>query len=278
MDPVAEKPVNARPQTSQTVAPKIQVTSENGSTAKYHRHSKDHHHHEKLHKKDIVQRKKSGGTLRKRNASSTRGASPDRSPTLVDGEKFFTPTLGDRESWQDVNVRASQVGLAVSDDNSAIDAARRSTDSNLRNPRPPQTQQLDHSEPALQNIEKQDTRLPTSSSSLSNSPRTRFPKDQRSRRRTSILIKVWLLIGGFYRRASLLDDARGAIEEAAKLVQRMETDVSQEPNPRVTVESSGMGGGRTVNELWGDVFSEVCCTILNRGTMLTSQAWLFSKC
>ena len=265
-----------RPQTSQTEAPKIQVTNENGNTSKHHQKSKDHHHQEKSHKKDNVQRKKSDRSLRKRDASLTRVVGPGQSPTVVDGEKFFTPTLGIEESWQAVDAGTSQIGLSVTPD-AAKDAARHTSGSDSGEPHPPQTQQLDHSEPALQQVEKQDTRLPISSSSPGNSPRTRFPKDQSTRRRTSILVKIWLLIGGFYRRASLLEDAKGAIEEAVKLVQQMEADVSQELTPSVTVESSGMGGGKTVNELWGDIYSEVSARSTSVKTELTRSAGLSGK-
>jgi hypothetical protein len=184
----------------------------------------------------------------------------------------------DKDSWQDVDARSSQVGLAVTREDSAQDAARHTSDADLREPHPPHTQQLDHSEPALQNIEKQDTRLPMPSSASGSSPRTRFPKDQSIRRRISMLVKVWLLIAGFYRRASLLEDAKGAIEEAAKLVDKMEADVSQELTPSVTVENSGMGGGKTVTELWGDVFSEVSLVAAFLSMELIISAWLFGKC
>ena len=73
----------------------------------------------------------------------------------------------------------------------------------------------------------------------------------------TILVKVWLLIGGFYRRASMYDDAKGAIDEAFNLVQKIETDVSTDTSVNVSVDHAGWGGGKSVSELWGDVFSEV---------------------
>lgn len=89
-------------------------------------------------------------------------------------------------------------------------------------------------------------------------PVTRFPRDQERRRRTAILVKVWLLISGFYRRALMFDDAKGAVEEAHKLVQEAETEVLKDTTGNVSIYEAGWGGGKSVAELWGDVFSEVC--------------------
>jgi hypothetical protein len=68
---------------------------------------------------------------------------------------------------------------------------------------------------------------------------------------------VWLLVSGFYRRASLYDDAKGGIEEAHKLVKSLEEDVSRDTSGHVSITYPGWGGGKSVAELWGDVFSEV---------------------
>lgn len=94
-------------------------------------------------------------------------------------------------------------------------------------------------------------------------PITHFPKNQERRRRTTILVKVWLLISGFYRRASMYEDARGAIEEADKLVSILDDDISRDITGDVSMNNPGWGGRKCVGELLGDVCSEVrlflCC-------------------
>lgn len=252
-----DKPGTARPLTAHTVAstiaPKIQVTNENGNTSKHHA-PKDPHHHEKLQKKESLSRK-SGRSLRDRSASSKRGTSNSRSTEYGSNE----------------GARSSQAGHAISSNG---DGSRDSIDSHQ--PFPPRSQQLHQTEPALQSSSNQDTRLPHVSGSSATGPITRFSKDQQRRRRTSILVKVWLLIAGFYRRASLYDDARGAIEEASKLVQGLELDVCRESNLGVSIDDAGMGGGKIVGDLWGDIYSEV--SRLNYQVMIVLTkilAWLY---
>ena len=120
-----------------------------------------------------------------------------------------------------------------------------------------------HKEPALKPAHPdpaaaQNNQLPhVSPYSTSTNPVTRFPKEQERRRRIAILVKVWLLVSGFYRRASMFDDAKGAIEEAQKLVKTMETEITKDTSGNVSIDNSGWGGGKSVGALWGDVFSEV---------------------
>lgn len=53
------------------------------------------------------------------------------------------------------------------------------------------------------------------------------------------------------------EDAKGAIEEAHKLVHGLEIDILNDPTGLASFDHSGWGGGKSVAELWGDVFSEV---------------------
>ena len=271
-----------RPHTSQTVAstkaPTIQVTNENGSTAKQDRQSltreRSQHHHEKLQKRsDSVSRSKPG-SLRARSSSTGRAANIsapvlDHGPTTVDGEKFFTPPVDTdhRDQWLSDGQRSDQVGLAVSPnpDNALLTSSsiKDSRHSTPQKPLPPQSQQMAQKETSLKPPNPspavaQDSRLPqVSPYSSSTNPVTRFPKEQERRRRISILVKVWLLVSGFYRRASMYDDAKGAIEEAQNLVRSVESDVSKDSNGNVSIKDAGWGGGKCVAELWGNVFSEV---------------------
>lgn len=253
-----------RPQTTQTVAstvaPTIQVTNENGSAAKQH---PAHHHHEKLQKRSESVSKKNGtgrsrsvSTGRKRNSSGGK-MSEAHSATTVDGDAFFTPPSDteNRKQWLHDDQENEKSGLASSNKNSR--------QSSIPKPLPPKSQQMVHREPSLKaphpnQALPQDNRLPhVSLYSSSTTPVTRFPKDQERRRRTAILVKVWLLISGFYRRASLYEDAKGAIEEAEKLVRSAEADVSRDPTGNVSINNAGWGGGKTVQQLWGDVYAEV---------------------
>lgn len=260
---IEEKSGLPRPETTQTVAPTIQVTGENGIPARQRSQSKkDGHHHEKLQKRSSsVSRKKSTGSRNRSTSTGGRKASTtDVAPhiaTTVDGENFFTPPADPqkREQWIAEDFDPGAVGVAVSPD--------LSKSSPHSKPLPPKSQQMSHKEPALKPAHSnpavaQDTRLPhVSPYSSSTNPVTRFPKDQERRRRMAILVKVWLLVSGFYRRASMFEDAKGAIEEAEKLVKSVETDISRDSSGNVSIDHAGWGGDKSVGELWGDVFSEV---------------------
>jgi hypothetical protein len=260
---IEEQSGHPRPQTTQTVAPTIQVTGENGIPARQRSHSKkEGHHHEKLQKRsDSVSRKKSTSSRNRSTSTGGRKASTaDGAPhitTTVDGENFFTPPADahKRDQWITEDFDAGAVGLAVSPD--------LSKSSPQSKPLPPKSQQMSHKEPALKPAHPnpavaQDNRLPhVSPYSSSTNPVTRFPKDQEKRRRLAILVKVWLLVSGFYRRASMFEDAKGAIEEAQKLVKAVESDISKDISGNVSIDHAGWGGGKSVGELWGDVVSEV---------------------
>lgn len=84
-----------------------------------------------------------------------------------------------------------------------------------------------------------------------------FSVDQSRRHRTGILIRVWLLIAGFYRRAEQWDDAKMAIDAACELVEGLEVDVSRDKTGKVTIHDRGWGVGKSVEEQWADVWSEV---------------------
>jgi hypothetical protein len=55
----------------------------------------------------------------------------------------------------------------------------------------------------------------------------------------------------------MYEDAKGAVVEAQKLVQGVEADVLKDTTGNVSLDHPGWGGGKSVGELWGDVFSEV---------------------
>ena len=276
--PISEKStLPVRPQTPQTPqthtstirrGPTIHVTNENGGT------TSQSHHHEKLHKRRSasLSRKKSHSSVRNRSTSEGPVRTENRTRSATDVSEFDhvrrqgdkSMSLRDRENAEQTldAPDSGQIGRAISPGDSSIalptahDGPQRSSSKRL--PPTPQNM-LQKEEPLKSNpTAEQDTCLPhiTSRSSSAN-PYTRFSKDQERRRRIEILIKVWLLIAGFYRRAEMFEDAKGAIDEAYKLVVGQEMDVSRDTSGKVTIHNGGWGSTKSVEELWGDVWSEV---------------------
>lgn len=258
--PAAEKSsVAMRPQTSQTLAsargPSIQVTHENGSAGKQHHHLTKDPPQEKPGRTTSISKKRASGSARTRSTSAGKRSS-EHTTTIVDGEKFFTPPVDaeHRDDWLEDGNPANAGSGAASVKNADLPRRLPSNAQSM----PQREKSLKSSRNEAGNV--QNNPLPRISPySSSTSPVTRFPKDQEQRRRTSTLIKVWLLIAGFYRRARMYDDSRGAIEEAHKLAQKLELDVTNDITGHVTISNSGWGGGKSSGELLGDVFAEVSC-------------------
>lgn len=110
-----------------------------------------------------------------------------------------------------------------------------------------------HSDQPMQ----QDTRLPAPHPGSSALPPPRLPTVQNQRQKTSLLVKIWLFVGGLYLRADMFDDAKGAFDEAFKLVEKFELEVAKEDSSARGFFFRGWGGGKGVDELWADVWAEV---------------------
>jgi cargo-transport protein YPP1 len=256
--PVNEKSsLPIRPQTSQThtavrKAPTIHVTNENGGT------TRQPHHHEKLHKR------RSASLSRKKSHSSVRNRSTSEGPARTENRTASAADVTDSNEDQKLDVTDSgQIGRAISPGSSSVALSathegllQRSSSKRLH---PGSRNMLQTEEPLKPNLKaQQDTRLPhLISQSSSTSSYARFSKDQERRHRLEILVKVWLLIAGFYRRAEMFEDAKGAIDEAYKLVECQEMDISRDTSGNVTIHNGGWGSTKSVEELWGDVWSEV---------------------
>lgn len=107
---------------------------------------------------------------------------------------------------------------------------------------------------------RQDLRLPAPHpASASWTPGPQFPTAIQRRHKISLLIDVWLYIAGLYIRTELFADARGAIEEAHKLIEGFELEVAQEASNARAFDERGWGNGKSVSHLWGDVWAEVSC-------------------
>ena len=73
----------------------------------------------------------------------------------------------------------------------------------------------------------------------------------------SLLQKIWLFIASLYRRAGMLEDARGAIDEAFKQAKLVEATVATQVTASVRAfEEAAWGGVRSVEEVWADAYAE----------------------
>ncbi|RHZ62335.1 hypothetical protein CDV55_103103 [Aspergillus turcosus] len=102
---------------------------------------------------------------------------------------------------------------------------------------------------------EQDIRLPHSFDSPTKAI-IKFPLIQSQKQALAILIKIWLLIAGLYRRASLFEDAQEACEEAAKHVERVEALVAAQESSARAFRSRGWAAAKSSDELWADLHTE----------------------
>lgn len=234
---------SARPQTNAAQTPAIQITNDAGSAARHHgpnpTRERSTHRQEKL-QKSRNRSSSAGKSIQPRNSigiSSNEHSAPSTA--------YFTPPTVPEQREQN-----PMVGVAISSEDPQFESNTRS------NTLPPTARNMQQTElPLRSNGDRhQDNRLPQP---FIRCPATRFPKRQQRRRRLGTLVRLWLLVAGFYRRATMLEDANGALEEAKKLVEALEMDVSQDQSGEVSVQHSGWGGGKSVEELWGDVWAEV---------------------
>ncbi len=269
------------------IAPIISVTDEDGSSSEKQEHHRRHrifhhegrHHGQKLHKR-------SGSDGRPKSRGSTRGRKKNESSQIADENwqsnvQFSTAETGDNyrhstpekahsyDPSQRTDNRAStytspsHIGLAVSEDipNPATNLPRNAQTSghslppvphNL--PRKQQPAPISHANQPPE----QDVRLPTRSVYTSSTqPGPSFPSTQQRRQATELLVKVWLVVAGLYRRSGLYEDAKGAIDEAFKLVEGLEIEVAKVESSSRAFAARGWGGGKSVDHLWGDVWAEV---------------------
>jgi hypothetical protein len=226
--------VSSRPQTTQTMesmsAPTIQITGENGlarDARKLRRSASSAHRGEPTKRASLRKRDSSGS---RRRAAST-GPTSQRG-TLVDGESYFTPFGDSRSSEQDFFSFANKRHTSFGRINSEISA---------------KSKPGDVAGVSVVKLDAYPALLPV----------IQFSKEHDARRRTAILIKIWLLIAGFYRRADKLDDSQGATAEAMKLVQGLEAEIARDTTGTLSLKNPGWAGRKSVEELWADVWSEV---------------------
>lgn len=235
----------SRPQTTQTaasIAPTIQVTQENeSSTEKLPRRLSSvtrRARSESGKRHSLRKRDSSGG--RKRTASVSSAGTNPHGPTVVDGEVFFTPAdeLQQSEFFPLSSNRQASTASSVSRGRSL-----RHLDSHTSQ----QSRSTNFSEISA-----------SGTYTISNPlPLIHFPLEVERRQRTVLLVKVWLMIAGFYRRASMFEDSKGAISEAQKLVGILEAEVAKDPTGSLSMRGDGWAEKKGVDELLGDVWAEV---------------------
>ncbi|KAJ4302902.1 hypothetical protein N0V90_001793 [Kalmusia sp. IMI 367209] len=231
-----------------TQAPAIQVTDEdtNGNTKEHHHHLLPHRHHDD---RSGVQR--SPSKLQKRSANSLRrrseldGQQTPEVPQLPDG---VAPT------------RNSTVRSRSARRSSVSSSNRKSIESHDRSLRPIPHNMSRTEEPLpsghTSQPPKQDTRLPAPFPKPGYiPPEPRFSKIQERRHKVSLLTSIWIFICGLYTRAEMHDDAKDAVTEAYKLAEAFEAEVAQESSTSKAFAERSWGGGKSVEELWGDVYA-----------------------
>ena len=168
---------------------------------------------------------------------------------------------------------AGEVGLAVSHDLPTIPA---SPEPRVENELFPSSQPIPSVAQTLDNL--QDEKVPKEShdqtARLISTMLPPFPfaslpihfsKTDEQRQTLSLLIRIWLVIAGTYRRAKMYDDAQGAVEEALKTVKTVEALIASQDSSAHAFEDPGWGGLKSVEELWADVYHE-------RGNLAVAQS------
>jgi tetratricopeptide (TPR) repeat protein len=231
--------------THTTTAPAIHVTDENGSEK-----ANGHHHHHKSHHKndhDQAAPRRSGSVkLQKRTAGSLRKFSE------VDGDR--TNDKYELDGATHGKPRRSTSQREKGSHHPSMSSSSKKSSELPGHPLGP----MAHNASTNVQPPHEDTRLPVTFHRPDYTPPDpRFTVLQERRQKISLLVKVWLFISGLYKRSAMYEDAKGAIREAAKLVQSLEYDVAQESSSAQAFASQGWGGGKSVDELWGDTWASV---------------------
>lgn len=114
---------------------------------------------------------------------------------------------------------------------------------------------------------EQDVRLPSISpeSSRTHLP-PRFPLAQAQAHALALLTKIWLQISSLYQRASLFDDAREAVDEAARHAHHIETIMATlYGSSSDSFSERKWGGGKSGDEIFAEVFASKGHLLVARG-------------
>ncbi|XWW94898.1 hypothetical protein V2A60_002847 [Cordyceps javanica] len=235
-----------RPPTSQTVAPSIQVTEETPRPPTSRRASNG--------PGDAPRR----NSLKKRNRSQSRGQTttngtqPHQS-NHIDGEPFFTPNS---DGAQPDTPKGPPVAMSTSF------LTREKTVSSITSRGSIMSKGTEYSELSLELTHVPSQLLPL----------VHFSKEKERSRRTAVLVKVWIMIAGFYRRANMLDESKAAVAEAQKLVQGLETEATRDPSVSGAAKTTIWAEKKSVEALWADISSEFGLLSLARGKPFEARA------
>ncbi|PVI07644.1 filamentation protein-like protein [Periconia macrospinosa] len=259
-DPTVTGPHESNLSGQPITAPSIQVTDEDGS------HNNHNHHHLFHHSKNSdgqpgVQR--SSSKLQKRSASSLRRKSqmdaeqaPDV-PQLPEGINTNTPTQNTTGSTGHTRQTSLSGSTRKSIEN--LDRPLRPIPHNMPpTSQPPPSGHKDQPP-------KQDTRLPGPFPNASHvTPDPYFSRIQARRQKVAMLVSIWIFISGLYSRAKKFENAKDAAKEAFDLVGLFESEITRDSCSSKALAEKGWGGGKSVEELWADVFA-------TRGQLLLAQ-------
>ncbi|KAL1851137.1 hypothetical protein Plec18170_006461 [Paecilomyces lecythidis] len=207
-------------------------------------------------------RSRRSGSLRHKlhRAEDSKPSHPDaqrRNSKETNGVASTEPKHGGAEEPQSPET----VGIAVSDHATSPSSSKNEKPTS-KQPLPPVAHNMKHHElppPAGHSTQppEQDVRLPTSDRFDSPTGAViRFPAVQAQKHALVILVKIWLLIAGLYRRSGLFEDAGEACEEASKQASRFEALVASQESSAKTFSERSWGVGKSSEELWGDVEAE----------------------
>lgn len=259
--PIGEKtdPIESRPQTAETTvtkAPTIQVTQtpEHGSPRDT-----------RARRKSTSNEKRSESAKRNRRESQNRSRAASSGPTphavTVDGDTFYTPMGEGSDSLANAGAKQRNPLSRPSSASNGPGGNRAVSQGSDYSNRP---QPADMTGIALDGMEPAGAWLPV----------IQFDKEHEKRRRGATLSKIWLMIAGFYRRSGMNDDAKGAVAEAQKIVQGMESEMGKESAEAGKISGSsslrdpGWAGKRSIEGLWADVWCEVSAS-----KPVTNKAW-----
>ncbi|KAI1363686.1 hypothetical protein F5Y08DRAFT_234587 [Xylaria arbuscula] len=246
-----------RPQTTQTVAPTIEITNEKSGTGEPTRSARSTSVRGR--RSDSTRRnslKKREGSTQQPRAQSSSGV--PHKPTVVDGEDYFTPgipTVTEQYNSFEWNSRNSSTSPQSFSKGRGV----------LR---------FDSSAPSVKgSISGSDLPALDLLSSPNPLPIIKFPESQIQRRRRTMLIKVWLMIASFYRRSKMYGDSRDAIQEARKLADSLEVELSKDISGSITPRNPGWGGKICLEELRGDVEAEMGLLAVEEGIPYVARAY-----
>ncbi|KAG6304607.1 hypothetical protein E4U45_001352 [Claviceps purpurea] len=231
--------------------PSIQVT-ESMAMASARGHLRQGSGSQERRRNSLKKRSRSGS--RPRPATSTGPGS--HQDTVVDGETFFTPTTeaDQPDFFKSLNkmphARTPSSGRTkpIASLHSIKSATSRSSDTTDFT-----LDVMTHASPYVL-------------------PLVQCSKEKEKTQRISLLIKIWLTIAGFYRRAGMLDDGRAAVMEAQKLLSGIESESCRELSASGATKSAAWAERRSIDDLWGDVWSELGLLGLARGLPYNAKA------